>query len=235
VSGPETANLSAILSQARSAADLAEANNASEATGAPPAWAVDAIIDAGERMHARGWVPATAGNLSVRLDEYSIAITRSGGHKGYLQPSGVIEVDMSGRPAVQGMRPSAETLLHCQLYRLHAGIGAVLHGHSVAATVLSMATDGPIRMQGYEIFKAFPGQTTHDVALELPVYENDQDIARLASVIEPLLEKDAAPLGYLIRGHGVYVWGVDMDTALARMEALEFLLACELERRKLMR
>jgi len=41
------------------------------------------------------------------------------------------------------------------------------------------------------------------------------------------------PLGYLIRGHGVYVWGPDMPTALARLEGLEFLLACELKRRKM--
>jgi methylthioribulose-1-phosphate dehydratase len=53
----------------------------------------------------------------------------------------------------------------------------------------------------------------------------------LARVVEPLL--DHAPLGYLIRGHGVYIWGADMDMALARLEGLEFLLACELERRRL--
>jgi methylthioribulose-1-phosphate dehydratase len=41
------------------------------------------------------------------------------------------------------------------------------------------------------------------------------------------------PAGYIIRGHGVYVWGRDMAAALARLEGLEFLLACVLERRKL--
>jgi len=51
--------------------------------------------------------------------------------------------------------------------------------------------------------------------------------------MEPRLSD--AKLGYLIRGHGVYVWGPDMPTALARLEGLEFLLACELERRKLAR
>jgi methylthioribulose-1-phosphate dehydratase len=41
------------------------------------------------------------------------------------------------------------------------------------------------------------------------------------------------PGGYIIRGHGVYAWGPDVPTALARLEALEFLLACELERTRL--
>ncbi|MDB5378810.1 MAG: Methylthioribulose 1-phosphate dehydratase, partial [Rubritepida sp.] len=42
-----------------------------------------------------------------------------------------------------------------------------------------------------------------------------------------------APPGYLIRGHGLYVWADDMPGALMRLEALEFMLACELETRRL--
>lgn len=195
-----------------------------------PAWAIDAVLGAGRRMDARGWVPATAGNISVRLDAGRAAITRSGCHKGFLVAADVMQVDLDGRPLTPA-KPSAETLLHCQLYRLFPAVGAVLHGHSVAGTVLSLA-GGAIRFSGYEIVKAFEGQGTHDVTLELPVFDNDQDIARLAAAVEPTL-RAGAPLGYLIRGHGVYIWGPDMAAALARLEGLEFLLACELERRKL--
>ena len=199
----------------------------------PPAWAIEAIVRAGHRMDARGWVPATAGNLSVRLDDGLIAITRSGGHKGQLDAGGIMLVDAQGAPRSEG-RPSAETLLHCQIYRLDPTAGAVLHGHSVAATVLSMHRPGPIRLAWYEVLKVFQGQTTHEAALDLAVFDNDQDIPRLQDRVSATLEAGAA-LGYLIRGHGVYVWGSDMDQAMARLEGLEFLLACELERRKLER
>lgn len=199
-----------------------------------PAWAIDAIVRAGLRMDQRGWVPATAGNISVRLDENRIAITRSGGHKGFLNASHVMMAEVDGRPITLNAKPSAETGLHCQLYRLFPAVGAVLHGHSVAGTALTMATTGPIKLAGYEVFKAFEGQKTHDATLDVPVFENDQDIERLAKVVEPILHL-GAPLGYLIRGHGCYIWGPDMDAALARLEGLEFLLACELERRKLVR
>lgn len=183
-------------------------------------------------MDIHGWVPATAGNLSVRLDDQRIAITSSGGHKGFLDADHIMQVDLDGQALTPDRRPSAETLLHCQLYRLSPATGAVLHGHSVAATVLSMTEPGPIRLAQYEVLKVFEGQSTHDTALDLPVFDNDQDIARLARHAEPTLQAGSA-LGYLIRGHGVYVWGPDMPTALARLEGLEFLLACELERRKL--
>ena len=198
------------------------------------AWdlAVGQIVAAGRRLDAQGWVPATAGNLSRRLPDGRIAITRSGVHKGALTADGVIEVGLDGSSLRPGDRPSAETLLHCQIYRELMPHGAVLHGHSVAATVLSMATrEACIVLSGYELLKAFEGQETHDVTLELPVVDNDQDIARLAGAVSPLLP--SCRLGYLIRGHGVYVWGPDIGAALARLEALEFLLACTLERRKL--
>jgi len=183
-------------------------------------------------MDQCGWVPATAGNISVRLAEDRLAITRSGGHKGFLDAGSVMQVDLAGTALTPGMKPSAETLLHCQIYRLHPGAGAVLHGHSVANTVLSMHSSGPIRLAQYEVLKVFEGQDTHDTALDLPVFDNDQDIGRLAALAEPTVAA-GSPLGYLIRGHGVYVWGADMDVALARLEGLEFLLACELEKRKL--
>jgi methylthioribulose-1-phosphate dehydratase len=211
---------------------MADAVDVVYETGALPAWAIEALAHAGRRMDARGWVPATAGNLSVRLDRERIAITRSGGHKGFIDAGSVMQVDGMGRPLTPGARPSAETLLHCQIYQLFPTAGAVLHGHSVAATVLSMLAPGPIMLAGYEVLKIFEGQTTHDTSCALPVFANDQDIARLAAEIAPVLQQ-GAPLGYLIRGHGVYSWGPDMPMALARLEGLEFLLACELERRKL--
>jgi methylthioribulose-1-phosphate dehydratase len=189
----------------------------------------EALAEAGRRMDARGWVPGSAGNLSARIDDTRIAITRSGVHKGRLATADIIAVDYEGNPLVPGQKPSAETLLHCQLYRLFPAVGAVLHGHSLAATVLSM--QGGISFANYEILKAF-GYATHELEVKLPVYENDQDIARLAAFIEPLLEREP-PIGYVIEGHGVYGWGTSVEHAYWRQEALKFLLACELERRKL--
>ena len=205
-----------------------------------PARAQEDIIRAGRRMDQRGWVPATAGNISVRFaaglesPRGRIAITRSGGHKAYLDTFSVIEVDFAGAPLTVGDKPSAETLLHCQIYDAFPDAGAVLHGHSVAGTVLSMAEPGPaIVFSGYELFKAFAEQPTHATTLNLKLFDNDQDMARLARVIAPHLPD--CPLGYYIRGHGAYVWAPDMDRALARLEALEFLLECELARRQLAR
>ncbi|TCZ66107.1 methylthioribulose 1-phosphate dehydratase [Roseicella aquatilis] len=196
--------------------------------------ATAAIITAGQRMDRFGWVPATAGNISVRLPDGVVAITRSGGHKGFLDAQGVIRVDLEGRPLRAGDRPSAETGLHCGIYRRFPEAGAVLHGHSVPVTHLSRRSAGDaILLQGYELLKAFPGLPTHAAAIALPVLDNDQDIARLQRAVDARWDMSGTvPPGYLIRGHGIYVWGADMPTALLRLEALEFMLACELEARR---
>ena len=209
---------------------------AEAAAGAVPRDIAEALAAIGRRMDARGWVPATSGNLSARLGADRLAITRSGVHKGFLAPADIMAVDFAGQSLSPGLKPSAETLLHCQIYALWPEVGAVLHGHSVPATALTMALAGAdeIRLEGYELLKAWGDViSSHEVSIALPVIDNDQDMPRLAARLAPLLSSGAAPIGYVLRGHGVYVWGRDVQAALHRLEALEFLLATEIERRKL--
>lgn len=199
-----------------------------------PETATDAIRAAGRRMDSLGWVPATAGNISLRLPGDRVAITRSGFHKGFIPEDGVMAVDLDGRAEDSKLRPSAETGLHCGIYRRFPQAGAALHGHSVPATVLSRLAGTHIPLAGYELLKAFPGLATHEAAIRLPVLDNDQDIDRLQARVTQAWDADPdAPPGYLIRGHGLYVWAADMPGALMRLEALEFMLACELETRRL--
>lgn len=201
-----------------------------------PTDAVEAIRAAGRRMDARGWAPATAGNISLRLPDGRIAITRSGIHKGFIPEDGVMTVDLDGRPEASNLRPSAETGLHCGIYRRFPQAGAALHGHSVAATTLSRRRGDHLLLAGYELLKAFPGLPTHEAAVRLPILDNDQDIARLQAALDALWDATPEPPpGYLIRGHGVYVWGPGMDAAMARLEALEFMLLCHLEEGRPMR
>ncbi|WP_137180409.1 methylthioribulose 1-phosphate dehydratase [Roseomonas sp. AR75] len=198
-----------------------------------PAAAAEAIVAAGRRLDSLGFVPATAGNFSVRLDARRLAVTVSGRHKGFLTVDDVMVVDLDGVAEDPRKKSSAETLLHCGIYRRFPQAGAVLHGHSIANTVLSRAAGNGLTLAGYELLKAFPGLPTHEAEVTLPVIPNDQDIPRMQRGLDALWDGMASiPPGYLIRGHGSYVWAPDMPSALMRMEALEFMLACELEERR---
>ena len=181
-----------------------------------------------------GWTPATSSNFSERLDDRHAAITVSGRDKGKLTEADIMVVDFDGKAIGSEHRPSAETLLHTQLYRRFADIGCILHTHSQNQTVASrlFAADGHVRLADYELLKAFRGNETHDTTLDLPVLPNSQHMPTLAAQVETLL--DAGPMwGYLIDGHGLYAWGRDMADARRHLDAFEFLLGCELDLRRL--
>jgi methylthioribulose-1-phosphate dehydratase len=195
--------------------------------------AAQQIIGAGRWLDARGWAPASAGNYSVRLDASRIAITVSGRDKGRLTADDVMVVDYDGRP-MGPKRPSAETALHAVVYRLDSAVEAVVHTHSVFSTIIGLEGErsSTLNLQGYELLKVLPGIATHDTTVSLPIFDNTQDMDALArSVVDRW--RGGCFLGYLIRGHGLYTWGSTMDVALRAVEALEFLFACEMERRKL--
>ena len=196
--------------------------------------AVDILIAAGHRLDSRGLAAATSGNFSVRLDEKRIAVTVSGRHKGRLTRDDVMLVSPEG-VALENKKPSAETGLHTLAYRLYPQVNAVLHVHSVPVVTLtrSLRRASEILLSDYEMLKAFPGITTHQVSVTLPIFENSQDIEALAREVEQRPVSPPQAPAYLIRGHGAYGWGKDMDEAERVIEALDHLLSCEIEAQRL--
>ena len=179
----------------------------------------EALAQTGRWIHANGWAPATSGNYSAR-DGDGIAITTSGRDKSQLAADHIILLDGEGRPLSHG-RPSAETGLHVGIYRRRPDAGAVLHTHSIAATVLSrrIGAGGTLSI------------TDHCTALRIPVLANSQDMAELGAAADAALAADPDLRAYLIAGHGTYTWAGTLDAARMQVEALEFLFACELHHR----
>jgi len=184
----------------------------------------------GRWMSARGFLPATSGNLSCRVSATHVAITASGCDKGELSPEDVLIIGID-EPA--GPRTSAETPLHLQLYRDRPATGAVLHGHSLASTLVSAShlEEGRLVISGYELLKAFRGVTSHEASVEVPIFANDQDMAALSAAVSKRLARAPGAVCYLLAGHGAYAWGDSVSEARRHLEALEFLLCCQLKGR----
>ena len=185
------------------------------------------LIAAGRDFAARGWVPATSGNLSARLDARTMAVTLSGRDKGALTRADFVAADIDAPPP-PGV--SAEAPLHALMYRTDPAIGAVLHVHSLTATLAGLEHEaaGVVALEGYEMLKALAGVRTHETRVEVPVFPNDQDISALAARVAPRLRPST--WGYLIAGHGLYAWGKDVAEARRHVEAFDFLLALQRER-----
>jgi methylthioribulose-1-phosphate dehydratase len=195
----------------------------------------NAIAAAGRKLGAQGLTPATSSNFSMRLDASHIAVTVSGRDKGALTTDDVMVADMHGQPVGTGARPSAETALHTQIYARFPAANAVLHTHSRTQTVASRlyAKAGRIHFDGYELQKAIAGHTSHEHAIDLPVFPNTQHMPELVERVDAWIKSGNPLYGYLIEGHGLYTWGRDMAEAERHVEAFEFLLACELDLRRL--
>ncbi|TAL91219.1 MAG: methylthioribulose 1-phosphate dehydratase [Rhodanobacter sp.] len=195
----------------------------------------DCIVRTARELAARGWTPATSSNFSMRVDAGHAAITVSGRDKGKLGRDDIMLIDLHGNAIGSDARPSAETALHTQLYRRWPAVGAVLHTHSRTQSVASrlFAAEGLIRFQGWELQKAISGHDTHEGVLEIPVFPNTQHLPELVACVDAWLDAGKPLHGYLIDGHGIYTWGHDMAETMRQLEALEFLLDCELELRKL--
>jgi methylthioribulose-1-phosphate dehydratase len=194
-----------------------------------------AIVAAGKKLGAQGLTPATSSNFSMRMDANHAAITISGRDKGTLTLSDIMVIDMDGNAVGTSARPSAETLLHTQIYKHYRDANAVLHTHSRNQTVASrlFADAGHVKLEGYELLKAIAGHTTHEARIDLPVFPNTQDMNELVSRVDDWIRTDKPLYGYLIDGHGIYTWGRDMAETERHIEAFEFLLACELDLRRL--
>jgi len=195
----------------------------------------EAIAKAGRKLGALGLTPATSSNFSMRLDADHLAITISGRDKGALTADDIMVVDRDGKAVGTAARPSAETLLHTQIYARFPEANAVLHTHSRTQTVASRlySKEGVIRFEGYELQKAIADHTTHESQLDLPVFPNTQHMPELVAKVDSWIDAGKPLYGYLIDGHGIYTWGRDMAETERHIEAFEFLLNCELDLRRL--
>jgi methylthioribulose-1-phosphate dehydratase len=87
---------------------------------------------------------------------------------------------------------------------------------------------GEMLLQGYESTSVSRRIKPRD-GTEYPGVENSQDVPMLAESVARRLREKPAVSAYLIRGHGAYGCGKDLEEAERVMEALEHLLLCAIQ------
>lgn len=180
--------------------------------------------------HAKGWSPATSTNYSFRLanDPTTIYVSRSSIDKSQFTESDFMEVDLQGLPksGYENIKPSAETLIHCALYTLFPTMNCILHSHSVYAVLHSAIQPTHVSLEGYEVLKGYEGIKSHDVSVELPIFDNSQDMNAFCE--ELIANKDRLTVpAFIMRKHGTYAWGENLFTAKRHLETTEYLLEVE--------
>jgi len=176
----------------------------------------------------KGWSPATATNYSFKDNEGTIWVSRSGVDKSQFSASDFITVDANGTATGEfsHMKPSAETLIHCVIYALFPETKVILHSHSIYPILISAVLGTQISFEGYEIQKGFDGQTTHENYIDIPIFENTQDMQKFKEVVTEEAKR-IQQHAFIIRKHGTYAWGKNLFEAKRHLETLDYLCQCE--------
>ena len=189
------------------------------------------------RLNLTDHNPATSGNYSHRSDEFNdyAFVSESGIDKSQFSENNFIPIKISNKEThdfYKKRKSSDETDLHLAIFQ-STSANCVLHSHMLDA--LHFADLYPclslIPISGLELLKGFSGVATHDTTIQIPVFENTQDISQLAEIIKPHLNQDPFCYGLILRGHGVYVWGKNVTEAKRHLEVFEYLFRYTIQKK----
>jgi L-fuculose-phosphate aldolase len=168
------------------------------------------IVRVGKLLHDKGFIAATDGNVSVRLDGNRILATPTCMCKGMMTVEDLVTVDLQGRK-LEGFRDvSSEIGMHLMIYRRCPDTCAIVHAHPPTATGFAAA--------GMALDQALVSEIVISLG-EVPLAEYaTPGTPELADSLEPLVAEHNA---ILMANHGVVTHGEDLLTAYMRMETVE--------------
>jgi L-fuculose-phosphate aldolase len=168
------------------------------------------IVHFGRRLHDYGFVAATDGNLSVRLDENCLLVTPTCMSKGMMRPSDLVIVDMEGKRLAGKRRVSSEIGMHLLIYRLRPDVQGIVHAHPPTATGFAASGFGLSRPLVCEVVVGLG-------SIPLARY-GTPGTEELAEALEPLIPNHDA---ILMANHGVVTFGSSLENAFMKMETVE--------------
>jgi L-fuculose-phosphate aldolase len=168
------------------------------------------IVRVGRLLYQKGWVAATEGNLTVRLDEKRVLATPTGVSKGTLTAEQLIVTDLEGGRIAGRGEPTSEMSMHVAFYRARPEVRAVVHAHPPTATGFAAA--------GRALDQAvLPEVIVTLGSVPLAPYGQPGTPALAQSLKRYVKRYDAV----LLANHGVVTCGEDLIAAFFRMEIVE--------------
>jgi len=168
------------------------------------------VCTVGRWVHARGYVAATDGNISVRLDNRRVLTSPTAISKGMMTPDDLVITDMDGKKLSGRRNASSELAMHLLVYKRRPDIHSVCHAHPPVATGYAAA--------GIALNKALVSEVVLSLGC-IPVAKyGTPGTPELTDALEPLVPNYDA---ILMANHGVVTYGPDLLTAWFRMETTE--------------
>jgi L-fuculose-phosphate aldolase len=182
----------------------------------------ETIVRYGKVLYDRGYIAATDGNISARLDDHRLLITPTCMCKGMMSEDDLVVVDINGRKLEGHRNVSSEVAMHLLIYRMRPDIRGIVHAHPPTATgfaAAGIALDQPLISEIVLTLGSVP----------LAPY-GCPGTAELTNVLRPFVSDNEA---ILMANHGVVTYADDLERALMHMETVEHLAKITLVTRTL--
>ncbi|MDR1515826.1 MAG: class II aldolase/adducin family protein [Synergistaceae bacterium] len=164
----------------------------------------ETVLSAVLKANAMGLIQGTSGNVSMRDSVDPVAaITPSGIPYDNMKPEEISIVDLDGKWLEGPYKPSSETPMHTALMRSRADAAAVIHTHSLFATLMSMR-DKPLDVC------TVPGCGYYPIPVAAPFEEPGSD-ALAKRTVDTFGDKLEV---IMLRNHGLIALGKTMDAAM---------------------
>jgi L-fuculose-phosphate aldolase len=168
------------------------------------------ILRLGKLLHDKGFIASTDGNISVRLDDYTVLATPTCMSKGMMTPEDLVKVDLNGRKIAGFREVSSEIGMHLMIYRMRPEISGIVHAHPPTATGFASA--------GMALEQALVSEIVLALG-KVPLAEyGTPGSEELLNSLEPLVSEHNA---ILMANHGVVTYAEDLMTAYMHMETVE--------------
>jgi L-fuculose-phosphate aldolase len=165
---------------------------------------------AGRWLRDRGFVVATEGNVSVRLDSGRVLVSPRSRSKGELLPHGIVIVELESREFARESEASTEIGMHLLIYRMRPEVNAVVHAHPPTACGFA-AAHAPLD-------KALLAEMVVSLGAVPVAPYGTPGTPELSEALEPFVPHHDA---ILLANHGAVTCGRDLLTAFYRMELVE--------------
>lgn len=179
------------------------------------------ICRVGRSLFERGYVHATAGNVSVRLDD-GFLITPTDACLGFLDPARLAKLDLNGQQ-VSGDKGSKTIALHRQIYAAasehDANTRCVIHTHSTHCVALSLDAQSPELLPPITPYFVMKVGHVPLVAYHRP---GSPDAAQYVAALIRQYAAQGAPIrAVMLTRLGPNVWHDNPAAAMATIEELE--------------
>ncbi len=169
------------------------------------------VLDTALAMSRGGLSPGRSGNVSTRFED-GLLITPTGLAYDLITPADVVRVRLDGHIPAGQQAPSSELQFHLAVYRSRPDVGAIVHCHSMHATVLACARRS---IPAFHYMVAAAGGD--DIPLVPYATFGSEELAR--HVADGLTRRNAC----LMANHGQIAVGANGGAALALAEEVEVL------------